>query len=108
MESPIDNPPHRSLKAEHPDVKEILPAYVGRLPRHVERLGELYAAGNFGELRILAHQLKGSGTSYGFERISALAGELEDKIANDEGAAEIGPVVEALRTYMRNVEGYST
>src|SRR5215470_13154734 len=61
----------------------------GRSPQAVERL------------TYLAHQLKGSGGSYGFERISAEAAELE-KVAERLMSGEID-VIEQVRERVANL-----
>ena len=62
----------------------------GDTPQSVERL------------TYLAHQLKGSGGSYGFERISSEAAELE-KAAERLGRGELDGVVEKVRQHTANL-----
>lgn len=52
------------------------------------------SAESLDRLAYLAHQLKGSGGSYGYERISTDAAEVE-KAAEQLAAGEANPVVEA-------------
>ncbi|HEX2061304.1 MAG TPA: Hpt domain-containing protein [Thermoanaerobaculia bacterium] len=47
-------------------------------------------------LAYLAHQLKGSGGSYGYQRISADAAEIE-KLAESNGNGDLGKYVSSLR-----------
>ena len=64
----------------------------GRSPQSIERL------------TYLAHQLKGSGGSYGFERISAEAAELE-KAAERLGGGESGESLDRkLREHAGNLQ----
>jgi HPt (histidine-containing phosphotransfer) domain-containing protein len=61
----------------------------GRSPQSVERVS------------YLAHQLKGSGGSYGYERISSEAAELE-KAAERLARGEEG-VIESVRRHVENL-----
>jgi HPt (histidine-containing phosphotransfer) domain-containing protein len=82
----------------------VLPLYVARLPAQVRQLRALHAAGDRDALRALAHQLKGSGTTYGFPAISDLARSLEQALMTRH--PEPGPLVESLAQYLEHVEGY--
>ena len=61
----------------------------GRLPESIERV------------TYLAHQLKGSGGSYGFERISAEAAEVEKTAERLLGGDDA--VLENVRTHVANL-----
>jgi HPt (histidine-containing phosphotransfer) domain-containing protein len=54
----------------------------------------------------LAHQLKGSGKSYGFPDISRLAAALEDTIIRGQPHDRVRADAEALAALLRRVEGY--
>jgi HPt (histidine-containing phosphotransfer) domain-containing protein len=97
---------HPSTLVNHPDVAPVLPLFVGRLPGHVARLREFLAAGNRAELLRLAHQLRGSGRSFGFEGITDLAAKVEDMLLAGKTLADTASVVERLAAYIENVEGY--
>lgn len=49
-------------------------------------------------LAYLAHQLKGSGGSYGYQRISADAAELEKAVEGSGDDADLGRYVSSLRS----------
>ena len=97
---------HRSTYADHAALKDVVPVFVARLPAHVANLRALLAAGNVEELRMVAHKLKGAGKSFGFAGITQLATELEEKIIAGASQAEIASAVDALITYLENVEGF--
>lgn len=82
----------------------------GIMPRfweiRLEELGELkrvLAAGDMEGIAFLGHRLKGSGGSYGFDRLTDLGAELESaaKVADLDTAARI---VSELSDYMDNLE----
>lgn len=97
---------HRSTLAEHPDIRDILPRFVARLPAHVQRLRDLYAAGNLPELQRLVHQLHGTGKSFGFAQISTRAAAAEAALLSQAPPPEISRTLNALITYIQHVEGY--
>jgi len=91
-----------SQYADDPDMAELVQQFVGRMP---DRLGELRQAldsGSFERLRVLAHQLKGAGGSYGFSELTDVARRLEQaaKAADAEAAGlairELAVLCEAM------------
>jgi histidine phosphotransfer protein HptB len=96
---------HKSTLAAHPDVAPVLPLFVGRLPGHVARLRDLLAAGDREELRRLAHQVRGSGKSFGFAEMTELAVEVEEMLIAGRPLEEVADAVERLVGFMENVEG---
>ena len=100
-------PPYRSALAEHPDVRDVLPIFIGRLGTRVRDLRSLHAAGNREELRRLAHQLKGAGKSYGFAPITEHALELEELIEAGTKEGEIVGALNKLVAYIEKIEGYT-
>jgi HPt (histidine-containing phosphotransfer) domain-containing protein len=97
---------HKSTLADHPDVKEVLPIFIGRLPVHVKRLRELVAAEDSSGLMMLAHQLRGAGKSYGFEGITTHAGAVEEHLAAGKPLSEGKALVAKLIHYIEHVEGF--
>ena len=69
--------PLRSDLAGDADMQPLIEQYVDDLAQHADELLEVQAAGEYDTLARLAHRLKGSGTSHGFERITQAAARLE-------------------------------
>jgi signal transduction histidine kinase/CheY-like chemotaxis protein/HPt (histidine-containing phosphotransfer) domain-containing protein len=88
-----------------PEVREFLPAFLDNLPRQVTQLKRTLDAQNIDALGDVVHQLKGSGGLYGFDPITALAGQVEQTLREGEVAA-ITRDVNALMDLVRSVEGY--
>ena len=63
--------------ATDPDFQVLIDNYVAGLGGYVEKLNSAHDDNQWEELKGLAHQLKGSGGSFGFNEISATAKELE-------------------------------
>jgi len=99
-------PRHASTLANHPDIKEVLPRFLGRLRTHVHDLRLHHAAGDTEKLRILAHQLRGAGTSFGFPGLTALSGILEEEILASSPPHQIAASLASLVDYVEHIEGY--
>ena len=99
-------PRHRSTLADHPDVSLVLPIFVGGLPEQVRKLRENWKVGDLAGVRAVAHQLKGSGQSYGFAEITGRAARLEEAILAGTPPETLDPLVGALVSYLQEVEGY--
>jgi len=69
-----------STFANDPVMVDIVAEFVAGLPGKVAALSTLAAADNIAELRMLAHQLKGAGGTYGFDSITTEAGGLEAQL----------------------------
>jgi HPt (histidine-containing phosphotransfer) domain-containing protein len=102
----MDAPRHRSSRADHPDIREVLPRFLARLPGNVRQLRQHQADGDRAGLRILAHQLRGAGSSFGFEPLTRRAGELEELILADAGDTRIVQALGDLIGYIELIEGY--
>jgi CheY-like chemotaxis protein/HPt (histidine-containing phosphotransfer) domain-containing protein len=85
----------RSALHDDPVVAEILAEFVGRLPERLEEMRQAVGSGQWDSLRQLAHQLKGSGGSYGYACLTDTARELE-KHARGEDAEEAAKALETL------------
>jgi len=65
-------------------------------------LCEALAAHDFEQIRTLAHNLKGTGASYGFERLTELGAALETS-AKQGDALEVQRQLERLQQYLGRV-----
>jgi histidine phosphotransfer protein HptB len=99
-------PRHVSTRANHPDVSEILPLFVARLPGRVKQLRASLDAGDLDAFRDLVHQLKGAGGSYGFMPITSCSAAIEELLNHGRPKAEIESALEKLIDYIEDIEGY--
>jgi CheY-like chemotaxis protein len=60
------------------DIVALRPAYVRRRRADLELVRAALAGVDFGTLETLGHRMKGSGSAYGFDRISEIGRSLED------------------------------
>jgi PAS domain S-box-containing protein len=75
------------ITSEHsmdPDMMELVQTFVLQLPARMERLLELVAEDNRQDISRLAHQLKGTGSSYGYPQLTAVARVLEQTALSTE------------------------
>lgn len=75
--------------ANDEDLGELVEMYVDEMPERINCLEDFRNSGNWEQLKIMAHQIKGSGQSYGFEIISQLAAAVECAIRDEESESDI-------------------
>ena len=85
-----------ALRVEVPEgLEELVPGYLAARRKDVPEMLELLAASEFDPLRTLGHNMKGTGTAYGFAEVTRLGAELErsakrsDREALQEQLAEL-------------------
>jgi len=79
-----------------PDMVEIVDLFVGEMPERVASLQKCLADADLDNLRVVAHQLKGAGGSYGFQSITECAARVEGAIRSREPEEQIRQDVAAL------------
>ena len=60
-----------------PEVEELVPEYLKQRSEDLDKLSTAIGAADYGTISRLAHQLKGSGASYGFHELSEIGKALE-------------------------------
>ena len=96
----------RSTLDSVPAVRRVLPGYVAGLARDVGQMTAHLAAGRRADVRRLAHQLRGSGGSYGFPDVTRLAMAAEASVDAGRGPGAVAADVAALVGLIRRIEGY--
>ncbi len=84
-------------------LEELIPGYLAARKADVEKLWAAIGADDFNQVRILGHNIKGNGTSYGFTELSRLGAALEEagKLSH---RGESQKHVEAIASYLIRVE----
>lgn len=87
----------------NPELDELVPGYLRQRRREVQGMLALLAASDYDRLRSLAHDLKGTGSSYGFPELTRFGSDLESaaKVADRETVAKQIP---QLADYLSRVE----
>ncbi|MFP4498639.1 MAG: response regulator [Vulcanimicrobiota bacterium] len=92
-----------SLKEEllgriDPDIVELLPHYIENVKETIRGMKKSLASQNYGSLRRKAHNLKGTGSSFGLNKISLLGEKLEIAVDRND--------IEEARNLVKNLEEY--
>ena len=85
-----------------PFARRLMVRYLDHRQDDVQSLRAALARQDFESIRKKGHNLFGSGSAYGLDRVSELGADLEKKAerGNDEAIAEL---IESLDTFIRNV-----
>lgn len=67
--------------AGDPDMVELVKMFVDEMPQRIDALLDSWQRGSAGDLRRLAHQMKGACGGYGFPQVGHAAGALEKSLA---------------------------
>ncbi len=87
----------------NPRIGDIVDSYLEHRNRDVDSLLDALDRGEFDHIRHLAHDLVGTGGSFGFEDMSLIGRSLESAAINRE-TEEIKLLVEDLAEYLSRVE----
>jgi PAS domain S-box-containing protein len=96
----------RSDKETDPLISMILSDYITGLPEQVGKLSHHLSRADLRNLRLIIHQIKGSGGSYGFPEITNRARSAEAAITGKEPMDRIVNEVQSLVELVRRVQGY--
>jgi HPt (histidine-containing phosphotransfer) domain-containing protein len=86
-----------------PDLEDLIPGFLANRRSDVERLRELVERGDFQQVRLIGHGMKGSGGGYGFDPITDFGAQIEDAALLENGLA-IEEAIRALADYLARVE----
>ena len=87
----------------NPRIGDIVDSYLEHRNRDVDLLLDALDQGEFEQIRHVAHDLVGTGGSFGFADMSLIGRSLENAAANQE-TGEIKLLVEDLAKYLSRVE----
>lgn len=98
----------RDQKARiHENFEDLVPEYLTERRAEARDLEEMLAGGKFGEIRTIAHNLKGSGSSYGFPGLTELGEQLTiaarvgDRTAAEAVVVNLRVLLERLKPPLR-------
>jgi HPt (histidine-containing phosphotransfer) domain-containing protein len=84
------------------ELKPLVPAYLKRRDQDIEQLQILIKNDDFDGIQKVAHNLKGHGSSYGFEVISDL-GEKITQATKDKNIARISKLTSDLQSELTTI-----
>lgn len=80
-----------------------VPVYIARRRADLGVIHSALALGDFARIESVGHNLKGTGSSYGFPKITEIGGLLESA-ARTGSRGEIGARLEDLNTYLQSLD----
>jgi len=85
------------------DVAELIPGYLRSRQVDLKALGEALNSHNYERVRIVGHNLKGSGGAFGFPEITAI-GKLLEQSAADKAPERVREHIDALAALLLRVD----
>ena len=82
-----------------PEIQARVPTYLARRRQEVQVIRDLIDQSDFERIRVLAHNMKGSGAGYGFPELSKLGAAIE-KAAKAQQAAELEGQTKSLEALL--------
>jgi CheY-like chemotaxis protein len=83
-------------------LRDLAPGYLENRRRDLPRLAAALTGGDWETIRVIGHNVKGTGAGYGFDAISRIGAALE-VAAKAHDSAEIGARVDELTRYLNGV-----
>jgi HPt (histidine-containing phosphotransfer) domain-containing protein len=84
-------------------IEELAPAFLATQRAEAADLGEMLSAGELDGIRRFAHNLKGTGTAFGFPILSEMGVRME-RSAREANVADLGGQIRDLRDYLERVQ----
>jgi len=107
MTQVIENDFVFSRLADDPLYAEMIQLYVEEMPDRIADLEQAVQQGDRETMRRLAHQLKGSAGTYGFEDVTDIAERANQAIMNDADSASIEQAFQKLIRICRKMRAGS-
>lgn len=85
-----------------PFAKRLMAHYLGRREADLELMRSALAGGDYERIRVKGHNLYGSGSAYGLDRVSEL-GDLLENAAIARNFDQVRELINTLETYLREL-----
>lgn len=86
-----------------PDLADLVPGFLNNRRRDVAKLRALLETGNFADIRMIGHSMKGAGGGYGFDPITDIGAVIERAaLAADSATIEQG--ITQLDDYLSRID----
>jgi hypothetical protein len=86
-----------------PDLEDLIPGFLANRRNDVDRIRELVERGDFQQVRLIGHSMKGAGGGYGFDPITDCGARIEEAALLEDGLG-VEAAVSALADYLARVE----
>ncbi len=94
---------NKNIVKVNPEVRDLCLRYLEAKKRECRIIRDNLKTGDFENIEILGHRMKGSGKTIGFEKITELGRVLEEA-AEKENIELIGEICSQLLKYIENTE----
>jgi len=91
------------VSLEDETIRALLPGYIQRRRIEVSKLQNLLSTNSFDDIRIVGHNLKGSGGLYGLPKVGEFGAELE-KAALGKNTLKITELIKSLEKYLFSLD----
>lgn len=86
-----------------PDIEDLIPGFLENRKADINKLRALTEAGDYTDIRIIGHSMKGAGGGYGFDAITEI-GDVIERAALASDDATIKEQTSILEDYLSRVE----
>ena len=86
-----------------PDMEELIPGYLENRWEDIRVTTESLEKNDYETIRVLGHDMKGTGGGYGFDAITLIGKSLE-QAAKDQNQDEVRKIVQDLTDFLNRVE----
>jgi len=101
--SPSDRIPEPILVDVDPEVEELVPEYLAQRKREIAVFEDLVRHSDFDSIRVLAHNMKGNGRSFGFPALTDFGAAMELS-ARQCSVASLSQQLRELTSYLNRVQ----
>ncbi len=84
-------------------IKAKIPGYLLKRQEDVQKLKSFLDEKNWDEIKMIGHQLKGNGPTFGFDEIGEIGSQLEEAASNEAGQ-EVIPLIKRLEQVLEKAK----
>ncbi len=104
MTLPNGTPPAEAIVIHaDPELEDLIPWYLDKRREDIQKMRQAMEEGDYERVRTLAHNMKGSGSGYGFEDITQIGAAME-KMARMGDKDGVGLKINELENYLKLVK----
>jgi HPt (histidine-containing phosphotransfer) domain-containing protein len=85
------------------ELEDLIPSYLENRRKDIKSIISFLDAGDFEEVRILGHSMKGSGGGYGFDKITQIGARIEEA-AKEKNVQAIKNLADELSIFIEQIE----
>jgi len=85
------------------DLKDLIPGFLKNVQNNISIIRDSVASGDFEKVKVLGHNMKGSGGGYGFDEITSIGLSIEQAAREGNGSVILLKLSE-LETYLTSIE----